>query len=398
MGPQPTRALLLIGLFAACAAKYPRGGFAVKQDETDAERRCRSGSSADCGTLGRALLAKEGTEKDFERALVLLEIACGQDDLPSCAALAGAYRRGSRSEQSLARARQLAAHACERGSAAGCTQLGEVIGQQEGDEEARRAAFSKACDLGDAEGCERYGLAQSRRVMGNRDAGDAALARACEMGRLSSCHFLAGSRLAQPEARDDALALLVRTCGRGFTASCGYLAMMVAPLLAANADCAGAVRVAESACRANDKNACAVLDACKLAEPREAGPARERLGASCGKNVALACLYWADAESARGKTGDEIRDAYELACEGGGRIAEVACPRFDAARLAVARTASDAETALSALRRECDDSSGEACCELGEQYRIGKWMPADTGKAGELRSKACTLGCQRCCR
>jgi TPR repeat protein len=145
-----------------------------------------------------------------------------------------------------------------------------------------------------------------------------------------------------------------------------------------------------------------VSDACKLAIPQQAGAALERLRAACDDDDALACLYWADAESARTQPPPDLERvvrAYGDACRiEGGPLAGVACPRLLAIKLARAQTASEAEGPLSELRRSCDSSTGEACCELGEQYRIGKWVPANAAKTQELRSKACGLGCDRCCR
>ena len=158
----------------------------------------------------------------------------------------------------------------------------------------------------------------------------------------------------------------------------------MAPLISANPDCARAAPLADKACAAKHRSACAVSNACKLAIPHQAGAALERLRAACDDDDALACLYWADAESARTQPPPDLErvvHAYEEACGiEGGPLAGVACPRVLAIKLARAQTASAAEAALSELRRSCDRSTGEACCELGEQYRIGKWVPADAGK------------------
>ena len=145
MGPQLTRALVMVVLFAACAAKYPHGGFAVRPEEADAERGCQQGEPSACGVLGRMLIAA-GTDQNFERGIVLLEIACGQDDAPACTTLTRVYMRGSNDKQSLARAHDLATRGCERGAAVACTQLGDVIQLERGDHSAQAAAYLRGCD------------------------------------------------------------------------------------------------------------------------------------------------------------------------------------------------------------------------------------------------------------
>jgi TPR repeat protein len=394
--PQPARALVVIGLLAACAGTDRRTGFATRPEQADAERRCGAGSLPACGTLGKMLTANPDASKDFERGMVLLEIACGQDDLPACTHLAGVYVRESHGKTSLARAHDLAAHACTLRSGPACTQLGEVIFHEKGDQRARAEAFQKGCDLGDAEGCELYAAAQ-----GGKEA-DVALAHACELGRLSSCHTLAGKRVREPETRREAAELMLRSCQRGHAQSCESVAIWMAPLISANTDCARVVPLADKACAAKRRTACAVIDACKLAIPSEAEAALKRLRAACNDDDPLACLYWADAESARTQPPPDLERvvrAYEGVCgTEGDPLSAVACPRLLAIKLARAQTASEAEAPLSELRRFCDQSAGEACCELGEQYRIGKWVPADAGKARELRGQACRLGCDRCCR
>jgi len=394
---------VVVGLLAACAGTRPNAGFAPRPEQVDAERRCQGGSPPACSALGRMLTENRDNGRDFERGLVLLEIACGQDDLPACSFLAGLYVRESRGKPSLARAHDLAAHACGLRFGAACTQLGEVIRYQDGDQRTMVEAFEKGCALGDAEGCELYGVAQEDKgATADGNGVDAALARACELGRLSGCHHLARKRFRQPETRPEAAALMLRSCQGGHAASCEYITIWLAPLISANADCTRVAPLADTACRAKRGSACAVSDVCKLAIPHEAGPALERLRAACDHGEALACLYWADAESVRTQPKPDLESlfqAYGVGCRiERGPLAEVACPRQAGVKLARARGRPEADTALSDLQRTCDSSMGEACCELGEQYRIGRWVPADAEKARELRSKACGLGCERCCR
>jgi TPR repeat protein len=350
-------------------------------------------------------------ETDRARGLVLLEIACGQDDLPSCASLANSYLKRSNNKRSIARAHDLAALACDRRSGEACTVLGDVEDAENiTDPTVAWAAYRKGCDLGDARGCELFALGTWDKVTvrgvrlatapDRQAAAEDALARACELGRLSSCDTLARARLDEPAARQEAAAVLARSCARGYGPSCASVALLAAPLVSAHADCARALPAAGKACDLEQRIGCVVVDACGLADPRSAETAAQRLRYACDRNVGLACLYWADAENRATPPpdADRVIDAYKLACGSGRPAAEIACPRVAAAKLAEADNESEAEAELAQLRRLCTLSNAEACCLLDEQYRLGKWVPADADKALDPRSKACNLGCERCCR
>ena len=431
MPPQPTRApctnalaalaLATVALAAACGAPRAEGRLGWGPGELEAERRCQAGSPAACGELGRHLIADIGVQKDRERGLVLLEIACGQDDLPSCTALAAAYaQRLPHDKQTLARARDFATRACERRSAEACTEIGEVaFFEDRSNERAPSEAFRTGCRMGDARGCELFGLLASRNeVTRDRAAAEEAFAAGCSLGRRSSCHFLAMTRLRTPATRAAAVAMIVDNCTRHrHPASCAVAAMFGAPLISGQPDCGRAAPYADSACAAKDAAGCAVADACKLEETRGVGMAAagvtpapaardalERLRVACDRNVPLACLYWADAQEPRAGAAvdptvdpDRVRSAYVVACRSESDAASVACPRVAIGDLGVAESATEAERPLTILRQACERSSGEACCALAEEHRRGQWVGADAQKAVELRAKACGLGWQACC-
>lgn len=119
------RALLLVLAISslACTAEfgprpYPQWG----PEERELERRCQVGSWSTCGQLGRILLRAERTQRERERALVLLEAACGQEDVPSCVRL-GLYYRHDHEGGGPARARDLLTWACQRQAAEACAAL-----------------------------------------------------------------------------------------------------------------------------------------------------------------------------------------------------------------------------------------------------------------------------------
>jgi hypothetical protein len=70
--------------------------------------------------LGAWLVANNRRPAEIERGLVLLEVACGFDDLQSCATLGGLYARTRVSETAHDRGVDLLARACAGGLMAAC--------------------------------------------------------------------------------------------------------------------------------------------------------------------------------------------------------------------------------------------------------------------------------------
>lgn len=389
----------------ACATNLSspesRGGPDVASRATT-ESRCRRDDVAACGELGR-LLGETGSDKDLERGLVLLELACGRDDLPACTSLGLMYTRRSKVDRATSRGRDLLTGACRRRHAPACTGAGEIIrktappGDREGSEYLRTA-----CELGDARGCELYGLDQRDDAFsGDKVRAENALAAACRMGRRSSCHFLAMALRQDPARQSEGTALLIENCEQGHGPSCTELALTVAPLVSSQPNCAAVLRVAERACHRDNRDVCVLGDACVvLSQPKQAPAAIERLRVACERRSALGCLYWADARerhTSGAAEGDRIRAAYLAACRDGPPAADVACPRLAVANLAQAPNREDADRSIGLLQDACDRGQGAACCALANQYESGKWVPADAVKASALRSKACAGGQQPCC-
>jgi TPR repeat protein len=416
MGPQRCRRgsggagvalaqLLLAAAGASCADPAAQGHLGWTPPELDAERRCQQGAVAACGELGRSLVARSDGGRDQERGLVLLEVACGQDDLPSCASLGRMYIDRTHAK-SRARARELLDRTCARGSGEACTALAAVRKMDGADRAEVAAALEKGCGLGDALGCELYGEAQWHTFGAGRARGEEAFGKACALGRLSSCHVLAAALARNPERHATGLELLEKNCGHGYVRSCSVLAANFAPVVGPRPDCRLALPFAQRACAGKDVDACSIAAACALAGPERA-TALADLRAACERGVGTSCLYWADAAGASagagadggaGDAGDgRVEKAYEIACNDGSPAAPVACPRLAVMVLARANLSDDAERALAILREACERASGEACCGLADEYQRGKWVPGDAAKAGELRTKACTLGQPRCC-
>lgn len=392
--------LNVVAIFAGCATET-RGHMEGTPGRADVQRRCAAGSGDACAELAVALAVPNSDDKDFERGLVLLEVACGQRTPRACAALARLYLHDG-VEAARKRARDLATRGCARHEAESCTVMGEVIrAADHTDFLDASAAFRDGCELGDPRGCELFGVVQwDDDLAGDTVAGMAALERACAGGRLTACHQIGVLRVKDPKTRDSGWALIAQNCRRGHVPSCSIAAYATAPLISAKSECAQSLDFAERACAGGQANACAVAMVCRPQPLGGAPPPTSQLHDACIHRVPLACLYWADQEEARANQhppADQVVHAYNAACRGGFPAEEVACARAQALALDRAKDSTEAEPLISALQNECSNSSREACCALGDAYRDGKGVAADAEKARSFRAKACDLGVARCC-
>jgi TPR repeat protein len=245
-------------------------------------------------------------------------------------------------------------------------------------------------------------LLQQPRESGDAFGGDQrrateAFDRACRLGPQSACYRLAQLQLRDAASFQQGLALLTTGCDRGHASSCLSAALVFAPTASAHPRCEAAVPLARKACNGGTEAGCAIEDACRLDDPASRSSALARLRSACERRNALACLYWADAQSDKGAEAERLQ-AYGTACTheapGAGHIA---CGRLGAMAIARARTKDETDGAFRLLDHACAEASGQACCDLAEAYRAGTGVAADAGRATELRKKACDLGAQTCC-
>ena len=116
-------AAAVVGL-TSCGPPLSEGRLGWGATEYQAERRCQQGEARACGDLGQWLVERTDSQRSLERGMLLLELACGRDDLRACTVLARVYgRRRSAGASGHARARDLLTHACDRGWAEACTEL-----------------------------------------------------------------------------------------------------------------------------------------------------------------------------------------------------------------------------------------------------------------------------------
>ena len=376
--------LWLIAATACGAAAVPTTRATWTPTELAAQASCQSGDIRACGALGRSLVRGARDMRDIERGLVLLEGACGRDDLAACAAL-GDWYRVQDDDRGHARASALLTRACDGQIGDGCRALGELALFRH-DGLGALLLFDKACDLGDAEGCEKSGV--FGRKAGRSDArAEASFQRACTLGRLSSCHLLGMIDLRRPSTAAGGAALLARNCAAGHTPSCLPAAQAFAPVIGVQPACAQAAPLAQQACVSGLDDGCAIGHACALEARLNAARAISGLRVACDHGISIACFYWADAQPRQ--TDAEVVAAYEAACQAHSAAAPTACARLALITLDRAVSSADAEAPLATLRDLCDKQASAACCALADIYTAGRLVPPDPAQAARFRRPTC---------
>ena len=397
------RFALLSAVATACAPRHAPQHVGWNDAELSMERECQRGMISACGELGRSLLKRSQADThERERALVLLELACGREDRYACTALGMYYLTDNRGQDSQARARDLLKRMCEQDQAEACWGMAAARRIEDpSDRRESRALLEKACQLGDGRGCESLAMAQLRDdFSGSRAQAMQALAAACAQGLRSSCFRLAQLQLADPATQQEGMRRLIANCEQGHNASCVLAAISSAPLLVERPNCANAAKYAQRACAAKDEDGCTLVEACRSTPPID-GTRAQRLERACERRSSLACLYWADLQQHTQSSPVElprIRTAYVIACQGLREVSPVACVRSAIMDLDAAKESTEAEKLIELLRTSCERrSSGEACNYLGEAYRAGKVVAPDKNRAAEFLRRACDLGRRESC-
>ena len=353
--------------------------------------------------MGEHLVRDKRSDKDLQRGLVLLEIACGGDDWKACAILGDRYADfggPDGQEGKLGRAVELLGRACAHDVATACTRKGHAIARNTpADRVAEKAAFLAGCQAGDALGCEAFAVAEMRLHQGETSEVEDALSRGCRLSRLESCHALGSLLWRTPKRQAEATQLWRDACGKGLARSCNQLLAFSAPLISLSPDCGVLRDLAQKMCLAGERNGCAVRLACQLRNgANEVAAIVEELSAGCAAKHPLSCLYWADA-SEQSKTADtpRIRDAYRLTCRADDLGNQKACVRLLVHDLNDSESSERTDEVAYALSRYCSGGDAEACCQLGKAHEVGKSVSRDLEKSDRLRRKACDLGLVSCC-
>jgi uncharacterized protein len=388
----------------ACRHAHTDGRIGWSTEERSLESTCQDGDTAACRNLGEHLVHDMRPDKDLQRGLILLEIACGGDDWKACAILGDRYADYSGpdgQEGKLGRAVELLGRACAHGIATACTQKGHATARNTpADHIAEKTAFLTGCQLGDALGCEAFAAAEMRTSHGETIDVEDALSRGCRLSRLESCHALGSLLWRTPKRQAEAMQLWRDACRKGLARSCDQLLAISAPLLSPSPDCGILRDLASKLCLAGDRNGCAIRSACQLRNgANEVAAIVEELSTACAAKHPLSCLYWADA-SEQSKTADtpRIQDAYRLACHAPDIGNQRACVRLLGHNLNNSELSDRTDEVAYTLSRYCSGGDAEACCQLAKAYEAGKNVTKDLEKSARLRGKACDLGLVSCCQ
>ncbi|MCP4808813.1 MAG: sel1 repeat family protein [Proteobacteria bacterium] len=178
------------------------------------ESACDSGIGAACDDLAGYLLNGVGMDEDRERAFELNVEACRLGDAAGCAH--AAYRRMDAEDED--GTLLYLQKACTGLHAEACTDLGDVLVETEAGGRALRA-FERACDLGDGEACNRYGVVIVDGLGGVEQdwwQGEAWFRRSCDLEWGWGCKNVA-DRL---EESAEKARMLSKACQLGVAEAC----------------------------------------------------------------------------------------------------------------------------------------------------------------------------------
>ncbi len=147
------------------------------------ELACEAGEPQACGNWGLMFEHGLGVPVDLDRALGLYDEACDGDDLQACVHLGVATLA---EDGSLAGMEKDLRRACAKDVARGCTTLAQALPVDEQDD--IESLLKQACKLDDARGCRLLGVHLERDVVKpDLIAAQRAFARACELGDAAGC-------------------------------------------------------------------------------------------------------------------------------------------------------------------------------------------------------------------
>jgi len=160
------------------------------------QRGCDLGHALACSNLGDEYEYGNGVARDLAHAAALYERACRAGQVLGCANLGHLVQHGEGLPRDLARARGLYRDACTGGDVYGCLHLALMAAEDAGaPREPRQSVdhWQRACDRRDARACTFIGLIFEDGPDGYaRDEARSlqAMSRACDLGNQDGCTWL----------------------------------------------------------------------------------------------------------------------------------------------------------------------------------------------------------------
>lgn len=339
---------------------------------------CDGGEAAACYELGERMTVGLGVALDKDAAYALDERACTGNFGQACLSLA-THAAFTAPQKDLAKAATLAKKACDLGNAGGCNFLGELTAKGEGtakDAAAALALFVRACqgpgDLRIGASCHDAALLLTEGDVPHDEARAASLlGDSCRLGYMNGCLELGrmyhhGRGVAKDPRR--AIELLMKVCENAsiLPVACseaGYVYQYESSVK----DLAKAMQLYKRACDAGSGAGCnnlgmAYVTAAGVAKDETKGA--EFLARSCKLEFITGCV----------------------------NIAELALDHRGGPRAAM-----DDAAITRVFAGACDAGVMVGCNDLAYMFRSGRAGKKDAQKARELFDKACRGGFQVAC-
>jgi uncharacterized protein len=200
----------------------------VQRAEATLLGSCESGEQRACVGAAHLLVRHEPRSMEYGRALSLFSAACDAGMPTAC--IAGAEQRRSGTARKVAAPAPLTMweRACALDSAEGCAGLGERLARSKSTWKEAYAAWTKACDTGEAAACTDLGQFVTVRhdpAWPGEQPAPEYLRRACENGDAEGCYHQASADVPKKgDPPEPAYVLLQQSCAGQFGSGCAELA------------------------------------------------------------------------------------------------------------------------------------------------------------------------------
>jgi len=179
--------------FRAGTAPFPSD---LARSGVEYQRGCDLGNPLACNNLGDACEYGSGVPRDLSRAAALYERACRMGNAIGCANLGHLIENGEGAARDVAHARLLYRDACAAGEIYGCLHDALLTAEEAGaPRDPQRAVdhWQRACDARDARACAFIGLLFEDGPDGyarDEDRSHRAMSRACDLGNRDGCAWM----------------------------------------------------------------------------------------------------------------------------------------------------------------------------------------------------------------
>lgn len=155
------------------------------------ENSCTAQEPNEDACVAYSELLRQGgyaVSKDPRRGFQLIDDSCKRGAEAACLAVAEAYASGTGTRRDPAKAKDMYGTLCDKGASSACVELGSLLGK-EGQKSQALTLYQKACDDGDASGCNAAGYAHYTGAGTGWNVQQAAngYMKACNLGDATGC-------------------------------------------------------------------------------------------------------------------------------------------------------------------------------------------------------------------